>query len=210
VPVFVNADHTYSVLRCKEAIDAQVDSVIIDMAQESFEDNIKATREVVQYAKDRSVLIEGELGFIGQSSKVLEELPQGVSEDTQTKIPEAKIYVEETGIDLFAPSVGNVHGIVKGGEPKLNIKLIADLKDTINVPLVLHGASGNSDEDIRRAVEAGIRIIHINTELRLAYKNGILNGIKDQEIAPYKFMAEGVKKMEEVVINKLKLFNNII
>lgn len=210
VPVFVNADHTYSVLRCKEAIDAQVDSVIIDMAQESFEDNIKATREVVQYAKDRSVLIEGELGFIGQSSKVLEELPQGVSEDTQTKIPEAKIYVEETGIDLFAPSVGNVHGIVKGGEPKLNIKLIADLKDTINIPLVLHGASGNSDEDIRRAVEAGIRIIHINTELRLAYKDGILNGIKDQEIAPYKFMAEGVKKMEEVVINKLKLFNNII
>lgn len=211
LPVFLNADHTYSLEKVHEAIDAGFDAVIIDLANKTFEENVSATKEAVKYArdKDREILIEAELGFIGQSSKVLEGIPEGVSEETQTKIEDALKFVTETGIDLFAPSVGNIHGIVKGGEPSLNIELIKSIAETVKIPLVLHGASGNSDEEVLAAIKAGVRIVHINTEIRLAYKAGIEAGLKSEEVAPYKFMNEGVEGMKKVITEKLKLFNGI-
>ncbi len=210
-PVFLNADHTYSVERVKEAVDARFDSVIIDGAKLSYEENVKMTKECVEYARsvNPEIIVEAEMGFIGQSSKLLDEIPEGVSEETQTKPEDALKFVQETGIDMFAPSVGNIHGIVKAGEPDLNIPKIKEIKDTVKIPLVLHGASGNSDEDIRRAIEAGINIVHINTEIRVAYKEGVEEGIKSEEVAPYKFMAQGVEDMKKVITSKLKLFNNI-
>ncbi len=211
LPVFLNADHTYSVEKVKEAIDAGFDSVIIDGAKLSYEENVKMTKDCVEYAKNcsREVLVEAEMGFIGQSSKLLDEIPEGVSEETQTKPENALKFVTETGIDMFAPSVGNIHGIVKSGEPDLNIERIKAIKEAVKIPLVLHGASGNSDEDIRRAIGAGINIVHINTEIRVAYKEGVEAGIKSEEVAPYKFMAQGVEEMKVVIKEKLKLFNNL-
>ena len=208
LPVFINADHTYSVEKARAAIDAGVDSVIIDGAEKPFEENAAMTKAVVDYANGRT-LVEGELGYIGTSSKMLEEIPEGVSEETQTKPEEARRFIQETGIDLFAPSVGNVHGMVKTGNPKLNIERIKELRAALTAPLVLHGGSGISDEDFRAAIDAGIRIIHINTELRVAYKEGVEEGIKSGEIAPYKFMQEAVKDMKQVVIERLKLFNKL-
>ena len=206
LPVFINADHTYSVEKAKVAIDAGVDSVIIDGANKSFEENVTMAKEVVEYAKGKNILVEAELGFIGQSSKVLDRIPEGV---TETNPEDAKSFIEQTGIDLFAPAVGNVHGMVKSGEPKLNIELIKRIMEVAGIPLVLHGASGNSADEIREAVDAGISIIHINTELRIAYKEGIEEGLKSGEIAPYKFLALGVEEMKKVVVEKLKLFNKI-
>ena len=207
LPVFINADHTYSVEKAKVAIDAGVDSVIIDGANKSFEENVTMAKEVVEYAKGKNILVEAELGFIGQSSKVLDRIPEGV---TETNPEDAKSFIEQTGIDLFAPAVGNVHGMVKSGEPKLNIELIKRIREVAGIPLVLHGASGNSADEIREAIDAGISIIHINTELRIAYKEGIEEGLRSGEIAPYKFLALGVEEMKKVVIEKLKLFNKII
>jgi fructose-bisphosphate aldolase, class II len=209
--VFVNADHTYSVEKSKRAIDAGMDSVIIDEAGKSFEENVAMTLEVVEYARSKGLdtLVEAELGFIGVSSKVLDKLPDGVSEETQTKPEEAARFVNETGIDLFAPSVGNVHGMVKTGQPKLNIERIRAISQAVKVPLVLHGGSGLKDEEFTEAIKAGIRIIHINTELRLAYKEGIEEGLKSGEIAPYKFMQEGVTEMKKVVTDRLRLFNQL-
>jgi len=214
LPVFINADHTYSVEKAKAAIDAGVDSVIIDMAEKTFEENVQLTKEVVDYAKSKGqtlgeVIVEGELGFIGKSSKILETLPSGVSLETQTNSEEAREFVRETGVDLFAPSVGNIHGMVKSGNPQLNIERIRAIKNVLDVPLVLHGGSGIKDEEFKKAIEAGIRIIHINTELRLAYKEGLAEGLKSEEIAPYKFLAEGVAEMKKVVENRLKLFNGL-
>lgn len=209
--VFLNADHTYSVEKAKAAIDAGVDSVIIDAADKSFEENVRMTKEVVAYARSKptEVLVEAELGFIGKSSQLLESVPKGVSEETQTKPEEAREFVLATGIDMLAPSVGNVHGIVTSGEPKLNIERIKAISDIVNIPLVLHGGSGNKDEEFLRAIEAGVCIIHINTELRVAYKKGVEEGIQSKELAPYKFMALGVERMREVVRNRLKLFNRL-
>jgi fructose-bisphosphate aldolase class II len=215
LPVFLNADHTYSIEASKEAVDNTFDSVIIDGAEKPFFENVMMTKEVVKYAREhplaggREILVEGELGFIGSGSLLRDEIPDGVSEATQTKPEDAKKFVEETGVNLFAPSVGNVHGLVRSGEPKLNIKRIKEIKKVVGVPMVLHGASGNTDEEVRASIDAGIRIVHINTELRLAYKKGILKGLSSDELAPYKFMAEGVAEMKKIVTAKLKVFNKI-
>ena len=218
-PVYLNADHTYSVEASKEAVDHRYDSVIIDGAEKPFAENVMMTKEVVEYARSKGrtlgtdsqgpTLIEGELGFIGQGSTLLDEVPDGVSEVTQTTAADARLFVSETGVDLFAPSVGNIHGLIRAGEPKLNIKRIKEIAKAITVPLVLHGASGNTDEDIRAAIAAGIRIVHINTELRIAYKKGVEHGMSTDELAPYKFMAEGVEEMRKLVVSKLNVFNGI-
>ncbi len=209
--IFINADHTYSVEKSRAAIDAGVDSVIIDGAGKPWEENVAMTKEVVAHARAKGMgtLVEAELGFIGMSSKIIDTLPDGVSEETQTKPEDAVKFVAETGVDLFAPSVGNVHGMVKSGNPKLNIERIKSISQAVKVPLVLHGGSGIADEDFRAAIAAGIRIIHINTELRVAYKEGVEEGIKSGEIAPYKFMQEAVTEMKNVVVERLKLFNNL-
>ncbi len=211
LPVFLNADHTYSVEASKEAVDNKFDAVIIDGAEKPFFENVMMTKEVVNYAKQNypEMLVEGELGFIGSGSMLRDEIPDGISEETQTKPEDAKTFVDETCVDLFAPSVGNIHGLIKAGEPKLNIERIAEIAKVVSVPLVLHGASGNTDEDVAAAIKAGIRIVHINTELRAAYKKGIEAGMSSDELAPYKFMAEGVEEMKKLVTQKLKVFNNL-
>lgn len=209
--VFLNADHSYSFESLKAAVDADFDAVIIDGAKLSLEENIALTKSCVEYAhtSGKQVLVEGEVGYIGQSSKVLSAMPDDVSLENLTTPEEAKRFVEETGVDLFAPAVGNIHGILRSGNPKLNIERIREIREAVGVPLVLHGGSGISDDDFRKSIDAGIRIVHINTELRLAYKEGIKEGLSSDEIAPYKFLAKGVEEMREVVENKLKVFNKI-
>ncbi len=211
LPVFLNADHTYSVEASKEAVENKFDSVIIDGAEKPFVENVMMTMEVAKYAREHNpgMLVEGELGFIGTGSTLRDEIPDGVSEATQTTAEDAVKFVEETGVDLFAPSVGNIHGLIKSGEPKLNIERIREISAAVSVPLVLHGASGNTDEDVTAAIDAGISVVHINTELRQAYKKGIEAGMSSDELAPYKFMAEGVEEMKKLVTAKLKVFNKI-
>lgn len=216
-PIFLNADHHYTFESVKLAIDAGYDAAIIDAVKLSLEENILLTKKCVQYAteinqkENRDVLIEAELGFIGQSSKLLSEIPEGISQETMTKIDDAVYFVNETGLDLIAPSVGNIHGMIKSGNPKLNIERIKNLKDACNIPLVLHGGSGISDEDFKNAIKAGISIIHINTEIRLAYKESLEKYLKENpdEIAPYKILKPAVLAIEKVVEERLRLFNNI-
>lgn len=216
-PIFLNADHHYTFESVKGALDAGYDSAIIDAVKLPLEENIILTKKCVDYAKvlgqkeERDILIEAELGFIGQSSKLLDEIPEGISEKTMTKPLDAKHFVEQTGIDLLAPSVGNIHGMVKGGNPRLDINRIKEIKYACGVPLVLHGGSGITDEDFINAIKAGISIIHINTEIRVAYKEALEKYLIEfpNEIAPYKILKPAVDRIEEVVYNRLKLFNNL-
>lgn len=215
-PIYLNADHTYSFERVKEAIDAGFDSVIFDGAKLSFEENVKIAKQCVEYAKSsgRDVLIEGELGFIGTSSKILDEIPEGVglSESSLTDPEKAREFVELTGVDMLAPAVGNFHGMLRGGvDPKLNIERVQTISQSTMVPLVLHGGSGNSEDDFKQAIANGVSIVHINTEIRVAYKKGLMLGLSENqdEVAPYKFLKPAVKAVQEVVIAKLKSFNNL-
>jgi fructose-bisphosphate aldolase class II len=215
VEIFLNADHTYSYDRCKEAIDTGFDAVIIDCASKNLEENIAITKQVVEYAGQcgREVLVEGELGYIGQSSKVLDKLPEGVSIDPNslTQSDEAKTFVDETGINLLAPAVGNVHGLIKGGNPALNIERIKELKSVSSAPLVLHGASGITDDELHLAIKAGISIVHYNTELRVAYREALVKSLENnkEEVAPYKYLKSAEDAIAEVVEKKLRIMNGL-
>lgn len=213
-PIFINADHTYSVERVKEAIDTGFDAVIFDGAKLSLEENIAKTKECVAYARasGRDVVVEGEMGYIGMSSKMLDELPEGVSLEHLTTAEDAKRFVEETGVDLFSPSVGNIHGMLKHAKnPRLDISRIKEIREAAGVPLVLHGGSGISDEDFTSAIKAGISTIHINTEIRRAYREGLEQSLKENpdEIAPYKYLKSAVEAVQKVIEARLRLFSNL-
>jgi fructose-bisphosphate aldolase class II len=218
-PIYLNADHTYSVEKVKEAIDAGFDSVIYDGAKLGVEENIKNTKECVAYARKvtketgRDVLVEAELGYIGQSSKVLDAIPEGVDLKAGLTTPEmAKNFVTKTGVDLFAPAVGNIHGMLRvGHDPRLEIDLIKQIRETCGVPLVLHGGSGTVDEDFVHAIYAGISIVHISTELRVAFRKALALALQanPEEVAPYKYEKDAVGAVEKVVSERLKLFSSI-
>ncbi len=212
-PIFLNADHTYSFEKVKEAIDAGYDSVIFDGAKLSLGDNIEETKKCVDYARsvNPEIVVEGELGYIGSSSKMLENIPDDVKASLLhlTKPEDAERFVKETGVDFLAPAVGNIHGMLKHGkDPDLNIDLIKAIREKAGVPLVLHGGSGNTDHDFRRAIINGVAVIHINTEIRRAFRIAIEETLKKNpdEIAPYRLMENAVYEMEKVVEEKLKVF----
>jgi len=210
-PIFLNADHHYSFESVKNSINAGFDSVIIDIANKSFDENVLITKQCVDYAKsiNREVLVEAELGYIGSGSEVKDTIPEGAG--VLTKVEDAKKFVEMTGINMLAPSVGSIHGLIKSGKPHINAELVKEIRETVGIPLVLHGGSGLRDEDFTNAIQAGISIIHINTEIRVAYKEALEKYLKENpnEVAPYKFLKGGVDAIEIVVEARLKLFNGI-
>lgn len=214
IQIYLNADHTYSVEKAKQAIADGVDSVVVDGAKLPFEENVHLLTTCVKYtrARGRDVLVEGELGYIGTSSSVMDTLPEGVAatEETMTETEEAFTFIQQTGVDLFAPAVGNIHGVVKSGQPKLSTVRIALLAGAVGVPLVLHGGSGSSDEEFSQAVKAGIVMIHINTDLRVLYRDTLKQTLgTTQETTPYKFLAPAVDAMQAFVAQKIRLFAGV-
>ena len=213
-PIFLSADHTSSLKRAQEAIDAGLDLIVFDRSELSSEDNIAETKKCVELARsvNPEIIVEGELGYIGKSSKMLDELPVGVAldESSITKAEEAGRFVKETGVDLFSPAVGNIHGMLKHtANPRLFIQRIKEIRDVTGVPLVLHGGSGLTDEDFVAAIEAGVAIIHINTELRVAYKQALIESLQEnpEEIAPYKYLKGPIIAVKQVVEKRLNLFS---
>ena len=215
-PIFLNADHSYSLERCKAAIDAGFDAVIFDGAKLSVEENTRITKEVVVYARasGRDVLVEGELGYIGSSSQVLDAVPEGaaLSDADLTTPDEARTFVTATGVDLFSPAIGSIHGMLRAtADPDLHINRIAEISSAVSVPLVLHGASGLSDENVQAAIEAGISLVHVNTELRVAWRNAVRFTLQENEdeVAPYKLLRSATLEIEKLVSKKLKIFNRL-
>jgi fructose-bisphosphate aldolase class II len=212
---FLNADHHSSFESVKKCIDAGFDSVIIDAAHLSFEENVKVTKECVNYARQvsketgRDILVEGELGFIGVGSNIKDTIPEGAG--ILTKVEDAKKFVDATGVDMLAPSVGSIHGLIKSGKPHINVELVAEIKKATGVPLVLHGGSGLRDVDFTDGIKAGISIVHINSEIRLAYKEAVEKSIESnpEEINPSKILKPAVEAIEKIVESRLKLFNGI-
>ncbi len=219
-PIFLNADHTHSLDRALEAAKAGFDEVLFDASKSSFEDNLAATREAVRELKaiNPELIVEAEIGYIGSTSGILKETPVGaaLSPGSLTTPEQAARFVSETGVDALAPAVGNMHGLlesmVTGGVKKhLDIERIRTIRAATPAYLTLHGGSGTADEDFKAAIEAGVNIIHINTELRLAWREGVEEGLKEHpgEVAPYKILPQAKEHIAAVVTARLKLFNRL-
>ena len=205
----MNADHFKSFEKCREAIDAGYDSVIIDTSKMSYGDNVSSAKKVVEYAKsvNPDISVEGELGYLKGSSEVQQKVE--ISSEDYTKPEEARDFVSKTGVHRLAIVFGNIHGIVTEQEEKLDIEHFKKIVSAApEVHLVLHGASGLKDEDIKASIKAGISNVHFNTELRVAYKEGIQKAMQEKpgETTPYKYLKPAIEEVKKVVSAKIKLF----
>ena len=212
--IFLNADHTHSLLKAEEAVRAGFDSVVFDLSSLPLDENARQTKQAVAALKsiNPSVLVEGEIGDIGSGSEIDDAAPKlGL-----TTPEEARQFVDFTGVDVLAPAVGNMHGMlstmVTGSVRKhLAIERIRQIKAFTGAFLTLHGASGTDDADLRQAIAAGINIIHINTEIRLAWRRGLDDSLDrhPKEVVPYKILPSVVESVKNVARARLELFNRL-
>ncbi|MGA9883251.1 MAG: class II fructose-bisphosphate aldolase [Candidatus Acidiferrales bacterium] len=214
-PIFLNADHTHSLPSAVEAAKAGFDWIVFDVSTLPFEENIRQTKAAVEILKAvrPDILVEGEIGDIGSGSEIHDAAPD--LQKGLTSPAGAKRFVEETGIDTLAPAVGNMHGMLKsmvaGNTRKhLDIERIRAIKASSRIFMTLHGGSGTDDNDIREAIAAGITVVHISTEVRLAWRRGLDSALMKQpdEIVPYKILPQAVDTVKKVVTARLELFNS--
>ena len=201
-PVNINLDHGKSFEMCKWAVDVGYNSVMIDGSELELEKNIELTKRVVDYAHLKGVVVEGEIGLVPTPGK-----------NEQIKILKAdpidcKKFVEKSGVDFLAVGIGNVHGAYKG-VPDLDFDLLGKIRDNVSIPLVLHGGSGISEKDIKKAIFLGICKINVNTELRKVFVDTLRESLEDEDvIKPYDVMGSVECKIKEVVMKKIKMFGS--
>jgi fructose-bisphosphate aldolase class II len=215
LPVFLNADHTHSVASALEAVNAGFDAVVFDGSTLPFDENVAETKRAVEAMKtvNPAILVEGEIGYIGSGSQIHDRAP--VASPRLTTSEEARQFVSATGIDVLAPAVGNMHGLLRNmvhGDVRkhLDIGRISEIKAATGVFMTLHGGSGTDDEDLRKAIRAGMNIVHINTELRLAWRQGLEAALANQphEVVPYKILPFAVEAVKAVAHKRLQLFRS--
>lgn len=210
LPIFLNADHTKSFEKIKEAVQSGFDSVHFDGSELPYEENISQTRKTVEYVREINpeISVEGELGYLRGASKVQEAIE--ITPEDFTKPEEALDFVKKTGVDRLAIVFGNIHGIVTKSQEKLDLKRLEEIRSSTGAFLVLHGGSGISDSDIRGAIEAGIVKININTDLRVAQRESLEKALEDfpEETTPYKLFTPVVEEVQKVVEEKIKLFGS--
>ncbi|HTZ60308.1 MAG TPA: class II fructose-bisphosphate aldolase [Acidobacteriaceae bacterium] len=215
-PIYLNADHTHSLNSAIAAAKAGFDSIVYDLSALPFDENVKQTRQAIEALKsiNPKILIEGEIGDIGTGSEIHDSAPDR-SKDLTTP-EQARQFVESTGVDILAPAVGNMHGMlqsmVQGSVKKrLNVQRIREIKAATGSLMTLHGGSGTEDHDFQEAIAAGINIIHINTELRVAWRRGLEHAFARQprEVVPYKLLPAAEDAVRQVVLARLRLFNRI-
>ena len=213
-PIFLNADHTHSLPSAMEAAKAGFDWIVFDVSTLPFEENVRQTKAAVEALKAvrPDILVEGEIGDIGSGSEIHDAAPD--LQKGLTSPAQAKQFVQETRVDTLAPAVGNMHGMLKSmvaGDVKkrLDIERIHTIKAAAPIFMTLHGASGTDDDDLRQAIAAGITVVHINTEVRLAWRRGFDSALAKQanEIVPYKLLPPVVDSVKRVVAARLALFS---
>ena len=199
IDVCLHLDHGKSIESCKMAIDSGFPSVMIDLSMLSLEDNIKGTKEIVEYAKDKNVTVEAELGAMGSVSH------DNLNLGNKTNVLDCIEFVKNTNVDSLAASVGTVHGIYKG-ELDIDYNLIKEISSSIDIPLVLHGGSGLSNEILKKCVESGITKININSDLQDVWSKEVrvyLNN--NEEIDPRKIISSGMDKLKEEIERKINI-----
>lgn len=206
IPMTLHLDHGTDFEEIMKCIRNGFTSVMIDASKHELEENIRLTKEIVKIAHSVGVSVEAELGKIGGTE---DQVVVSEAEATYTDPQEAKIFVEETGIDSLAVAVGTAHGVYKG-EPKVDIERIREIDRMVDVPLVLHGSSGVSYETLENAVAAGIRKINIDTDVRASFATAVKSFVSENpdEIDPRKILKPARREMTETVKEKIKVFGS--
>ncbi|MDP4134024.1 MAG: ketose-bisphosphate aldolase [Bacillota bacterium] len=209
VPMVIHLDHGGSFEDALRAIRCGFTSVMIDASRMSYEDNIAITQKVVEVAHVSNVSVESELGTIGKTGTSYE----GGSDDIIYTNPEqAKDFVEKTGIDSLAIAIGTAHGIYpKDKKPKLRLDLLKIIKENVDIPLVLHGGSSNSDDEIAESVKLGISKINISSDIKFAFYKKCREVLAEHPewIEPNAIYPPCIEAMKEVIEFKMNLFNDI-
>ena len=201
VPVSIHLDHGTSVLSCKKALDACFTSVMLDASLKQIDTNIDMTNEVIEYARKKRVIVESEIGSIGKHD---------ASDTKNASVTGSIIFVKKTKVDLLAPAVGNVHGIYKEF-PNINVKLIKEISENTDLPLVLHGASGINNKTLRECIKNGICKVNINTDLQVAWAKEVRKLLETDSSVydPRKIISSGEKAVVKVIKEKLETLNSI-
>ncbi|HGH4038808.1 ketose-bisphosphate aldolase [Enterococcus sp. C76] len=207
IPICIHLDHGADFNQIIHAIRLGFTSVMIDASHLSYETNVMLSKKVVEAAHAVGISVEAELGTIGDTGNTIEG---GVSEIIYTDPSTAQAFIEETGIDSLAIAIGTAHGIYpKELKPKLRLDILETIRSLTTVPLVLHGGSSNSDEEIRQAVELGINKINISSDIKIVFAEklrDILNS-GDLEIRePNVLFPPCMEAVKQVALDKIHLF----
>lgn len=209
-PLYLNADHSYSVETAKAAVDAGYDSIHIDLSKKPLAENIAGTREVVLYAKNKNpeISVEGEIGYFVTDSSTVYKKDIDVPIESLARPEEAVEFVEKTGVDRLAPVVGGIHGIARNAG-HLDIERVGEIHGALpEITLVLHGGSGDPPEEIQAAIVRGIANVHISTDLRVAWREALMKEITREEYAPYKIMGPVVEAVKKIAILNIDIFKS--
>ncbi len=198
---WIHLDHGGSVALAKQCLDAGFDSVMYDGSELSLEENIKNTKEVVNYAKRYGVNVEAELGYVAK-------LGQDTGKMGYTKVEDAVKFVAETGVNTLAVAIGTAHGFYKE-KPNLDFKRLLEIKKAVKIPLVLHGGSGVPHEDLKESVKNGICKVNVATEIKNIFTQTLKSELnKSDEIDLRKIFPPATEAVKELVITKLKAIIN--
>lgn len=189
----IHLDHATDFDSIREAIDAGYRSVMFDGSKLSFEENVSETKKIVDFAHAKNVSVEAELGVIPTGVSLVDE--SAVSDPL-----EVKKFVDITGVDAIAISIGNKHGAPEGEH--LNLQLLKEIADVVSVPLVLHGSSGLGEDELKQAIKLGVSKINIDTLIRRAFLSGMQSS--DPEVKDFREVLSGaMKDVQEVVAEKI-------
>lgn len=208
VPVVIHLDHGGTVDEVMKAVQAGFTSVMFDGSLMEYDQNVIETQNVVQLMKSLNISVEGELGTIGNTGNSAET---SSSEIIYTNPIEAIDFVEKTNIDSFAVAIGTAHGLYpKGKLPRLNIQLLEEISSKIKIPLVLHGGSGNTDKELKKAVLLGIAKINISSDIKSAFFNQMRTVLSNNGLyEPNQIYPSCMNKVKEVVEHKMSIFNTV-
>ena len=206
VPVAIHLDHGTDFKQIVLCIRNGFTSVMIDGSHHELEENIEVTKQIVEIAHAAGVSVEAELGKIGGTE---DDISVDEEDATYTDPDEAERFIAETGVDSLAIAVGTAHGPYKG-EPKLDFDRIKVLKERLNMPLVLHGSSGVSEESITKAVSLGINKINIDTDIRMAFHKAVKEFVQGNpdEYDPRKIVGPARAEMKKVIAEKMVMFGS--
>lgn len=202
VPLTIHLDHAKEIDLINRCLDIGYKSVMFDGCDLLFENNVSETKKVVDLAHRYGALVEGEIGVVGKSEEGREKVLQKYTDPDQ-----AVNFVKLTGIDALAVSIGNVHG--GPTKEKIDIELLKKIDQLVDIPLVLHGASGLSRNDIVQAIKFGIRKINIDTQIKRSFKKGLQENIDDPNKDLRDYLSDAREDTENTIKKYLKLFNNI-